>query len=133
MKVNFRFPLFRLKKVIARRTPRFVPPTSAEKEILRLHIEKRLALFNKDYGFTYRRITIRNQRTRWGSASRSGNLNFNYRMTFLPPHLSDYVIVHELCHLGEFNHSKKFWDLVARTIPDHRALRKELRTIPLAR
>ncbi len=130
MKVNFRFPLFRLKKVITRRTSRLrVLPTSIEKEALRLHIEKRLAFFNRTYGFTYRRITIRNQRTRWGSASRLGNLNFNYRMTLLPPHLSDYIIVHELCHLGAFNHSKKFWELVARTIPDYRACRQQLRAI----
>ena len=83
--------------------------------------------FNALYGFRFSRITIRNQKTRWGSCSRKGNLNFNYKIALLPQRLADYIIVHELCHLGEFNHSKKFWDLVARAIPDHDELRKELK------
>jgi hypothetical protein len=53
-------------------------------------------------------------------------MSFNYRIVLLPDHLRDYVIVHELCHLGEFNHSKEFWNLVARAVPDHRAVRHEL-------
>lgn len=88
----------------------------------------RLRYFNESYGFTYERISIRDQRTRWGSCSKKGNLNFNYRIALLPPHLADYIIVHELCHLGSFDHSKHFWDLVARTIPEHRKMRQELRT-----
>lgn len=87
----------------------------------------RAEYFNVMYGFRFNRITIRNQKTRWGSCSRKGNLNFNYKIALLPQRLADYIIVHELCHLGEFNHSKKFWDLVARAIPDHAELRKELK------
>lgn len=87
----------------------------------------RLAHFNSIYNFTYHRITIRNQSSRWGSCSRKGNLSFNYRLALLPPELADYIIVHELCHLGEFNHSKKFWDLVEKTIPNWRILRNNLR------
>jgi predicted metal-dependent hydrolase len=82
---------------------------------------------NKIYGYRYNRISVRNQRTCWGSCSRKGNLNFNYRILFLPDEVRDYVIVHELCHLGEFNHSKRFWELVAIASPDFLAIRKELK------
>lgn len=93
----------------------------------RVLAEKRLKVFNASYGLSYGRITIRNQVTRWGSCSRGGNLNFNYRIELLPSHLSDYIIVHELCHVAELNHSQKFWDLVAKTIPYYTEARKELR------
>lgn len=87
----------------------------------------RLAHFNEAYGFALGRVAIKNHKSRWGSCSKKGNLNFNYKIALLPPELADYVIVHELCHLGEFNHSPRFWALVARTVPDHRALRARLR------
>ncbi|MEI6345928.1 MAG: M48 family metallopeptidase [bacterium] len=77
--------------------------------------------------FTYHRVSIRNQRTRWGSCSRRGNLNFSYKLALLPPHLADYLIVHELCHLGQFNHSPAFWALVALAIPEYRTHRDELK------
>ena len=91
--------------------------------------ERRLAEFNLLYGYQVNRISIKNQRTRWGSCSKKGNINFNYRIALLPDRLADYLVVHELCHLGEFNHSQRFWDLVARTIPDYRQRRRELRAI----
>jgi predicted metal-dependent hydrolase len=56
-------------------------------------------------------------------------LNFNYKIAFIPPDLADYVIVHELCHLKEMNHSKRYWDLVAKTIPDWRKKRAQLRAL----
>lgn len=89
----------------------------------------RLVHFNQYYNFTYHRVSIKNQKTRWGSCSRKGNLNFNYKIVLLPPRLADYIIVHELCHLGELNHSKKFWNLVAETIPDYAEIRSELKKI----
>lgn len=92
-------------------------------------VRERLAHFNRDYTFRWNRITIRNQRSRWGSCSQRGNLSFNYRIALLPPHLSDYIIVHELCHLRELNHSRAFWTLVARTCPTHQELRGELRKV----
>lgn len=97
------------------------------KTTAKLLAHDRLAYFNTIYAFPYRRIAIRNQKTRWGSCSKMGNLNFNYRIALLPPHLSDYIIVHELCHVAELNHSRTFWDIVAKAIPNHAELRKELR------
>ncbi len=98
-----------------------------------VHKEKALALaqtkiehYNKIYNFSYKNITIRNQKTRWGSCSRRGNINFNYKIALIPEHLADYIIVHELCHLGQFNHSKAFWDLVSVTMPEHQRYRMEL-------
>lgn len=88
---------------------------------------ERLAHFNTLYGFTYKAIRIKDQKTRWGSCSKKGNLNFSYKVALLPPHLADYIFVHELCHLGQFNHSKRFWDLVAKAVPDHKKRRSELK------
>ncbi|MDP2944335.1 MAG: M48 family metallopeptidase, partial [bacterium] len=83
--------------------------------------------FNRFYNFKYRRISIRDQKTRWGSCSRTGNLNFSYRVLELTPAAADYIIIHELCHLREFNHCVRFWALVAKTVPDYVRLRRELR------
>lgn len=90
-------------------------------------IKERVEQLNGFYKFKYHNITIRNQKTRWGSCSRKGNLNFNYKILFLPEKIADYIIVHEICHLKEFNHSEKFWHLVALSIQDYLARRKELR------
>ena len=90
-------------------------------------ISERVEHFNQFYNFSYFKITVRNQRTCWGSCSKKGNLNFNYRLLNLPAELRDYVIVHELCHLREFNHSPRFWDLVARVLPEHQAMRRRLK------
>jgi hypothetical protein len=89
--------------------------------------KERIKYFNEAYGFKFNRITIKNQKTLWGSCSKKGNLNFNYKIALLPQRLSDYIIVHELCHLKELNHSQKFWNLVAQTIPNYIELRKELK------
>lgn len=86
--------------------------------------ERKVAEFNRFYGFRYKKINIRNQKTRWGSCSRKGNLNFNYKIALLPEKYADYIVVHELCHLKEFNHSRNFWNLVARTVPDFRERKK---------
>ena len=89
--------------------------------------KNRIEHFNKIYNFSYQKIGIRNQKTRWGSCSKKGNLSFNYKIIFLPEKMADYIIVHELCHLSEFNHSKNFWRLVAKTLPDYLAIRRDLR------
>jgi predicted metal-dependent hydrolase len=86
----------------------------------------RVEYFNKTYKLKFNRINIKNQKTRWGSCSQKGNLNFNYKIALLPERLVDYIIVHELCHLEEFNHSKKFWSLVSKAMPDYTTIRDEL-------
>jgi len=88
---------------------------------------ERVGYFNKVYGFKFNKIAIKNQKTRWGSCSRKGNLNFNYKIALLPERLADYIIVHELCHLKEFNHSPNFWNLVAEVEPDYLEIRKQLK------
>ncbi len=83
--------------------------------------------FNQFYGLKWKKIMIKNQKTRWGSCSRQGNINFNYKIALLPERAVDYIIVHEMCHLVEMNHSRKFWNLVAKTVPDYARVRKQLR------
>lgn len=96
-------------------------------EALRV-IPGRVAHFAPLVGVTYGRITVRNQRTRWGSCSSKGNLNFNCLLMLAPPDILDYVVVHELCHRKEMNHSPKFWAEVAKVIPDYKERQKWLRT-----
>lgn len=97
---------------------------------LRFIIE-RINYFNKIYNFKFNNIRVKNQKTCWGSCSKRGNLNFSYRLIFLPQPLADYIIVHELCHLKELNHSKNFWNLVIKTIPNYHQLRKNLKIIKI--
>ncbi|MBI3548715.1 MAG: M48 family metallopeptidase [Elusimicrobia bacterium] len=78
-------------------------------------------------GVTYRGIAVRDQRTLWGSCTREGSLNFNWRLVMAPPGVIDYLVVHELAHRHEMNHSKRFWDHVARHCPEWKAHRKWLR------
>ena len=101
--------------------------TIKKKEQARRLVENRLSFFNKFYDFEINRIAIKNTSTRWGSCSSKANLNFNYKIIYLRPQLADYLIVHELCHLGQLNHSKKFWELVKQAVPDYVELNKELR------
>lgn len=90
-------------------------------------IPHRVAYYAKIVGVDYGRITIRHQRTRWGSCSFKGNLNFNCYLMRAPEEILDYVIVHELCHRLEMNHSERFWKEVARVMPDYKERRKWLR------
>lgn len=92
-------------------------------------IFNRLITLNLTYGFSWNNITVRMQKSRWGSCTSKKNLNFNYMIVRLPEKLCDYVIVHELCHLQEMNHGPRFWALVARTFPNYRELRKQLSTM----
>lgn len=82
-------------------------------------IPERVAYYAPLVGVNYGRITIRNQKTRWGSCSGSGNLNFNCLLVLMPPAVVDYVVIHELCHRKEMNHSSKFWAEVAKVCPNY--------------
>ena len=84
------------------------------------YIPKRVSYFAKQIGVTYGKITIRNQKTRWGSCSSKGNLNFNCLLMLTPPEVIDYVVVHELCHRKEMNHSGAFWAEVEKVLPDYK-------------
>lgn len=97
------------------------------KEAARGLVEERVAKWNQIYQFPVGRVTIRNQKSRWGSCSSQRNLSFNYRIVHLTPSEQDYIVVHELCHLKEMNHSPRFWALVEKTVPDYRALKHSLR------
>ena len=90
-------------------------------------IPKRAAFYAPLVGVGYGRITIRAQRTRWGSCSSKGNLNFNCLLMLMPDEVIDSVVVHELCHLTHMNHSKDFWNMVERIMPDYRVYRTWLK------
>lgn len=104
-----------------------------EQEMKRLHemakkvIPEKVAYYARIMGVTYGSISIRKQKTRWGSCSREGNLNFNCLLMMTPPEVLDYVVVHELSHRLEMNHSARFWTQVEKVLPDYRGPRKWLK------
>lgn len=85
-----------------------------------------LTTLSQKHGFAYRRVSIRDQKTRWGSCSARGDLSFSYRIIYLPQPLQEYILVHELCHTRELNHSPQFWKEVSCIVPDWQARRREL-------
>lgn len=89
-------------------------------------IPMRVEYFANIMGVTYGNITIRNQKTRWGSCSSEGNLNFNCRLLFVPDRIVDYVVIHELAHRRFMNHSKAFWKEVEKYMPDYKEQKKLL-------
>ena len=93
----------------------------------RMLIPARVRYYAELIGVEYGRVTIRNQKTRWGSCSSKGNLNFNVALMRAPIEVLDYVVVHELCHRIEMNHSERFWSEVERVMPDYRVHRKWLK------
>jgi len=99
------------------------------REVARSLVRARVEYYARLYGVAPKKIFIKNLKSRWGSCSSRGNLNFHYKLALLPEPLRDYVVVHEVCHLREFNHGPKFWTLVAREIPLWKQLRKELHSI----
>ena len=95
--------------------------------------ENKVAYFSEIMGVSVGRITIRNQKTRWGSCSSKGNLNFNYQLYYMPEELLDYVIIHELAHRKHMNHSKEFWAEVEKYCPDYKERKKRLNQYRLER
>ena len=108
-------------------------PPLDDAEIKRLAAEacrvfpERCAYFAPLVGTDYGRITIRRQQSRFGSCSAKGNLNFNLALMLAPPEVLDYVVVHELCHRLEMNHSERFWGHVARVIPAYKSSKQWLK------
>ncbi len=125
----------RTVEYVTRNPVRSVKNTLADflrmRQAARTLVEHKIRQVNTFYQFIYSQISIRNQSTRWGSCSRKGNLSFNYRIVELPEALAEYLVVHELCHLAELNHSAKFWGLVAQHVSDYRQRRTLLRKIHL--
>lgn len=96
-------------------------------ELARDIFTRKVSWYARIMGVTYGRIAIREQKTRWGSCSSKGNLNFNWRLIFAPPEVLDYVVVHELAHRREMNHSKAFYNIVESVLPDYKKSRRWLR------
>ncbi len=90
-------------------------------------IRARLEYYAPRVGVSPGRVAIRDQKSRWGSCSRKGNLNFNWKLVMAPPQALDYVVIHELCHMHEFNHSPRFWALVAAQMPEYEVWKKWLK------
>ena len=88
----------------------------------------KVAFYAQKHGFAYERVRLMNAKTRWGSCSTRGTLSFNIALMKLDPPLRDYVIIHELCHIKEMNHSKNFWALVASLDPHYKLHRQSLKT-----
>lgn len=97
------------------------------KEDARKLVYQKIDKFNSFYNFKFNRVSIKDTKSRWGSCSVHKNLNFNYKIAFLSEPMAEYIVVHELCHLKEFNHSQRFWDLVGETIPEYKEIRAELK------
>lgn len=93
----------------------------------RNRFQTRVAYYHSFTGGNYTSITIRDQKSRWGSCSSRGTLSFNYRLIFAPPKVLDYVVVHELCHLTHMNHSKDFWNMVEQIMPEYKVYKTWLR------
>ena len=103
--------------------------TETELKIIKKKAKREIPILVDYYapliGVTYNRISIRAQRTLWGSCTADGNLNFNCLLVLLPERVMRYVVVHELCHRKEMNHSKRFWSEVSKILPDYKELRKQ--------
>ena len=97
------------------------------REKTRQLITQRVQFYAPIIGVTYSQIAIRAQRTRWGSCSSKGNLNFNCLLALVPLEILDYVVVHELCHRIELNHSEQFWNEVEKILPDYMVRRNWLK------
>ncbi len=119
----------RFERTTAIRLPPIAKAELRQKRVeARELVERILQRILPTYGFAYATIRIKQQKTRWGSCSSRGNLNFNVRIIQLPKELAEYLVIHEVCHLRELNHSPRFWALVGRTCPGYRDARRALRT-----
>jgi predicted metal-dependent hydrolase len=90
-------------------------------------LDNKLPIFGRKLSISYGKVRIRSQKLRWGSCSKEGNLNFNFLLSTLPVNIIDYIIIHELLHLVEFNHSDNFWKLVEHAFPTYKDCRTWLK------
>ncbi len=90
-------------------------------------MEQRIRLYSTDVGVSPKKVVIREQKTRWGSCSTKGNINLNWKLVMSPLPILDYVVIHELCHMKEMNHSENFWKNVQSIMPDYKVYRKWLK------
>jgi predicted metal-dependent hydrolase len=118
---------FRIRRRRKRRPAHNTAQYREHKEAARAFVHTRLAHWSAVLSFPYNQVRIKNTRRMWGSCSGKQNLNFNWRVLRLPPDVADYIIVHELCHLKEHNHSARFWQLVKEALPNYQELRMKLR------
>lgn len=122
-----------LEKIQKMEVQRETVPGLSKEERTRLQqeacrkIPERTAYFAGKIGVSYGRITLRQQKTRWGSCSANGNLNFNWLLILAPPEVLDYVVVHELCHRRQMNHSQAFWNEVSAVLPGYKEQKKWLK------
>jgi hypothetical protein len=107
--------------------PVFVAPAAPPPGSPAAHFHARVSHWAPVLGVTFGRVRVKDQRTLWGSCTPSGDLNFNWRLTLAPPEILDYVVIHELAHRLEMNHSRRFWAHVERHCPDHKVHRRWLR------
>ena len=125
------FETERIRRQKAERPPRDYeqnPALEAQyRKEARRRITERAAYFAEKMGVDYGRIAIKAAKTRWGSCSARGNLNFHWKLILMPPAILDYVVVHELAHRIEMNHSPRFWTQVERILPDYRERRRWLK------
>jgi len=132
-KVKLQKNRYRLRRENERETEKKYTPAQREglekryRQAAREYIPKRADFYAEKIGVTYGKIRIAEQKTRWGSCSQKGTLSFNWKLMLAPPRVLDYVIVHELCHLKEMNHSQRFWELVESILPDYKEQRKWLK------
>lgn len=107
--------------------PKVEDLTAKDIQAIQKKLVEKTMFYAEKMGVSVGRITIRNQKTRWGSCSSKGNLNFNYRLYYLPEEILEYVVVHELAHRHHMNHSKEFWEEVALFYPDYKVCRERLK------
>ena len=121
----------RRKEMAERGVPDYIKNPALEKlyrQRAKEQLQHRTSYFAKKMGVSYGKITVRAAKTRWGSCSVQGNLNFHWKLILMPAEVLDYVVVHELAHRKEMNHSSLFWAEVERILPDYRERRKWLKT-----
>ena len=116
-------------------TPTPAPPpellSKTDRMKIQLKIGKRVRHYCETMGVTVGYVTVKDQKTRWGSCSAKGNVNFNYQLAFLPDELLDYVVIHELAHRRHMNHSRAFWAEVEKYCPDYLERREQLKEYSL--